>query len=102
MLKTFLKWAKQRKYIKENPLAEAKFERPRLEPRGGTPWLRDLIIDNWIAPKPECPSSTRRHTDDLRRIACNRPSSGSQRSCSRDQNVSPMTDPRHRTKRGLP
>jgi integrase len=35
MLKTFLKWAKQRKYIMENPLAEAKFERPRLEPRGG-------------------------------------------------------------------
>jgi integrase len=35
MLKTFLKWAKLRKYIKENPLAEAKFERPRLEPRGG-------------------------------------------------------------------
>jgi len=35
MLKSLLKWAKQRKYIKENPLAEAKFERPRLEPRGG-------------------------------------------------------------------
>ena len=35
MLKSFLKWAKQRKYIKDNPLAEAKFERPRLEPRGG-------------------------------------------------------------------
>jgi integrase len=35
MLKSFLKWAKQRKYIRENPLAEAKFERPKLEPRGG-------------------------------------------------------------------
>jgi len=35
MLKSLLKWAKQRKYIKENPLAEMKFERPRLEPRGG-------------------------------------------------------------------
>lgn len=35
MLKSLLKWAKQRRYIRENPLAEAKFERPRLEPRGG-------------------------------------------------------------------
>ena len=35
MLKSLLKWAKQRKYLKENPLAEMKFERPRLEPRGG-------------------------------------------------------------------
>ena len=35
MLKSLLKWAKQRKYIKENPLAEMKFERPKLEPRGG-------------------------------------------------------------------
>jgi integrase len=35
MLKTLLKWAKQRKYIKENPLAEMKFERPKLNPRGG-------------------------------------------------------------------
>jgi integrase len=35
MLKTLLKWAKQRKYIKENPLAEMKFQRPKLEPRGG-------------------------------------------------------------------
>ena len=35
MLKTLFKWAKQRKYIKENPLAEMKFQRPRLEPRGG-------------------------------------------------------------------
>jgi integrase len=35
MLKSLLKWAKQRKYIKENPLAEMKFERPRMEPRGG-------------------------------------------------------------------
>jgi integrase len=35
MLKTLLKWAKQRRYIRENPLAEIKFERPKLEPRGG-------------------------------------------------------------------
>ncbi|MFH1268865.1 MAG: tyrosine-type recombinase/integrase [Planctomycetota bacterium] len=35
MLKTLLRWAKQRWYIRENPLAEMKFERPRLEPRGG-------------------------------------------------------------------
>ena len=35
MLKSLLKWAKQRKYLKENPLAEMKFERPKLEPRGG-------------------------------------------------------------------
>ena len=35
MLKSLLKWAKQRKYIKESPLAEMKFERPKLEPRGG-------------------------------------------------------------------
>lgn len=35
MLKSLLKWAKQRRYIRENPLAEAKFERPKLEPRGG-------------------------------------------------------------------
>jgi integrase len=35
MLKSLLKWAKQRKYIKENPLAEMKLERPKLEPRGG-------------------------------------------------------------------
>lgn len=35
MLKTLLKWAKQRRYIRQNPLAEMKFERPRLEPRGG-------------------------------------------------------------------
>jgi integrase len=41
MLKTLLKWAKQRKYIKENPLAEMKFERPKLEPRGG-PTLKEV------------------------------------------------------------
>lgn len=35
MLKSLLKWAKQRKYLKDNPLAEMKFERPKLEPRGG-------------------------------------------------------------------
>ena len=35
MLKSLLKWAKQRRYVKENPLAEIKFERPKLEPRGG-------------------------------------------------------------------
>jgi len=35
MLKSLLKWAKQRKYIRENPLVEMKLERPRLEPRGG-------------------------------------------------------------------
>ena len=35
MLKSLLKWAKQRGYIRENPLVEMKLERPRLEPRGG-------------------------------------------------------------------
>lgn len=35
MLKSLMKWAKQRKYIKENPLESMKFKRPILEPRGG-------------------------------------------------------------------
>jgi integrase len=35
MLKSLLKWAKQRKYIRDNPLAEMKSHKPRLNPRGG-------------------------------------------------------------------
>lgn len=35
MLKSLFKWAKQRKYLRENPLESMKFAKPILQPRGG-------------------------------------------------------------------